>query len=110
VQLTDADCRRRWRALLAALRTKGVSRGRGAWLCAAMRRLARRPALPAGCARSTSSAPAAIASGSLNLSTGTALLTAACGLPVVKHGNRSVSSRAAAPMCLQALGLAGAAG
>ena len=30
-------------------------------------------------------------SGSLNLSTGAALLTAACGLPVIKHGNRSIS-------------------
>ncbi len=44
-------------------------------------------------------------SGSLNLSTGAALLTAACGQPVVKHGNGSVSSRCGSADVLREIGL-----
>jgi len=93
-------------AVLAAMRSKGVVADEVRGFAQAMRRLARRPAIPAGLPAVDVVGTGGDCSGSLNISTGTALLTAACGVPVVKHGNRSISSRAGSADVLEALGLA----
>jgi anthranilate phosphoribosyltransferase len=92
-------------ALLAALRAKGVSAEELRGFASAMRELARRPQLPPGPKAVDVVGTGGDRSGSLNLSTGAALLTAATGQRVVKHGNRSVSSRAGAADVLEQLGL-----
>jgi len=93
-------------AMLAALSTKGLVADEVRGFAQAMRRLARRPELPVELRAVDIVGTGGDASGSFNISTGTALLTAACGVPVVKHGNRSVSSRCGSADVLEALGLA----
>jgi anthranilate phosphoribosyltransferase len=93
-------------ALLAALSTKGIVADELRGLALSMRRLARRPEIPAGVRAIDIVGTGGDGSGSFNISTGTALLTAACGVPVVKHGNRSVSSCCGSADVLEALGLA----
>ena len=91
-------------ALLAALRSKGEVATEIRGFALAMRELARRPDIPSG-PYVDIVGTGGDASGSLNLSTGSALLACACGIPIVKHGNRSISSRSGSADVLAALGL-----
>lgn len=92
-------------AVLAALRAKGETADEVRGFSTAMRGLARRPRLNGGRRPVDVVGTGGDGSHSLNLSTGAALLTAACGVPVVKHGNRSVSSRCGSADVLEALGM-----
>jgi anthranilate phosphoribosyltransferase len=92
-------------ALLAAVRAKGVTAEELRGFALGMRSLARRPHLDRSLVAVDIVGTGGDKSGSYNISTGAALLTAAAGLAVVKHGNRSVSSRAGSADVLEALGL-----
>jgi anthranilate phosphoribosyltransferase len=91
-------------ALLAALRAKGATAEEVRGFAGAMRARAIRPALPTALDAIDIVGTGGDGSGSLNLSTGAALLAAACGLPVVKHGNRSISSRSGSADLIEAIG------
>jgi anthranilate phosphoribosyltransferase len=91
-------------AILAALRAKGETPEEVRGFARAMRNLATNPAID------TTGAVDVVGtggdgSGSLNLSTGSALLAAASGVPVVKHGNRSMTSQSGSADVLEELGL-----
>src|SRR5688572_2361555 len=92
-------------ALLAGLRSKGVTADEVRGFAKTMRRLARRPILPEGGPLVDMVGTGGDGSGSFNLSTGAALLVAAMGIRVGKHGTSSVSSRSGSADVVRALGL-----
>ncbi len=91
--------------LLAGLRAKGETSDEIRGFATAMRELAVHPEIPDGAPTVDTVGTGGDGSGSLNLSTGTGLLAAACGSRVVKHGNRSVSSRSGSADMLESLGV-----
>ena len=93
-------------AVLAALRAKGVTADELRGFATSMRKLARRPVLPPGAPLVDMVGTGGDGSGSFNLSTGAALLVAAMGIRVAKHGTSSISSRSGSADVIRALGLA----
>ncbi len=91
-------------ALAVALRMKGETPDEIAGMATAMRRRVppirtRRTPLLDTCGTGGDSA------GTFNISTTVAIVTAACGVAVAKHGNRAVSSRTGSADVLEALGV-----
>ena len=92
-------------AFLAGLRAKGETADEIRGFATAMRELALHPAIPDGQPTVDTVGTGGDGSGSFNLSTGTGLLAAACGSRVVKHGNRSISSKSGSADMLESLGM-----
>jgi anthranilate phosphoribosyltransferase len=91
-------------AILAALRAKGETPEEVRGFAMAMRGLATDPLVDVTGAVDVVGT-GGDRSGSLNLSTGSAVVAAASGVPVVKHGNRSMTSQSGSADVLEALGL-----
>ncbi len=92
-------------ALLTALRAKGETADEVRGFARKMRALAIRPDLPDVGPTVDTCGTGGDGSGTINISTGVGLLAAACGAQVVKHGNRSISSRSGSADVLEVLGL-----
>tara|TARA_R110002096_G_scaffold29497_2_gene88714 strand:- start:20826 stop:21854 length:1029 start_codon:yes stop_codon:yes gene_type:complete len=92
-------------ALLAGLRAKGETADEIRGFATAMRELAVHPKIPDGAPTIDTVGTGGDGSGTLNLSTGTGLLAAAAGMRVVKHGNRSISSKSGSADMLECLGM-----
>jgi len=92
-------------AFLAGLRAKGETAGEVRGFASAMRELAVRPQIPDGTPTVDTVGTGGDGSGSFNISTGAGLLAAACGVRVVKHGNRSISSQSGSADMLEHLGM-----
>ncbi|MEL7310749.1 MAG: anthranilate phosphoribosyltransferase [Pseudomonadota bacterium] len=92
-------------AMLAALAAKGETADEVRGFAREMRRRAIRPPIESIEGAVDCVGTGGDGSGSYNLSTGAALLAAACGVPIIKHGNRSVSSRSGSADMLESLGM-----
>jgi anthranilate phosphoribosyltransferase len=93
----------RMAAFLTALAVRGASVDEITGAVHAMRAAMRGVTAPAGAIDVCGTGGDGL--GTLNISTATAFVVAACGVPVAKHGNRNMSSKSGAADVLEALGV-----